>query len=182
VGIVQEGYVFVFVQPLGLVVAGVAAVLRCFSFTLDDILVALLAGNMAGPYEIQMVESKPLKLDILSGDFMASCAIAQGERTLLPAGGLEMAEVAGTIRYLNVCAHHNLAVAACAAKLLSSAQVPQVKFVVEADPFFVSHLSRQDVRGVTARPEAGGLELYFLVINWTTWLMDWNLAHIAASV
>jgi hypothetical protein len=122
-----------------------------------------------------MVESKPLKLDILSGDFMASCAIAQGERTLLPAGGLEMAEVAGTIRYLNVCAHHNLAVAACAAKLLSSAQVPQVKFVVEADPFFEGDLARQDVRGMASRAQAAGV--FDLGVGFGTILFGHVLNH-----
>jgi hypothetical protein len=157
VGVVHEGHVGVFIQAFGLIVTIVTPVLGRMAFALDDIPVALLAGDVARPHKIEMVKSESLELNILLGNFMAGGATAQGKLADLPFGGLEMAEVAGAIRYFNVCAYDDLAVAARAAELLAPPQVSQVEPVIEANSFFVSHLPRQDVRGMATRPQAAGV-------------------------
>lgn len=115
VGIVHEGNISVFIQAFRLIVTGITPLLGGMAFSLDDILVAFLTGDMASPDKIQMVKSESLELNVLLGNLVAGGAIPQGKRTGLPFGGLQMAEVAGTIRHLYVGAYHDLAVAARAA-------------------------------------------------------------------
>jgi hypothetical protein len=119
VGIVHEGYIFIFRQPVGLIVAGITAVLGGFSLSLDDVPVALFAGDVAGPDKIQMVKSESLELNVLLGNLVTGGAIPQGKRTDLPFDGLQMAEVAGAICHLYVGAYHDLAVAARATELFA---------------------------------------------------------------
>jgi hypothetical protein len=53
------------------------------TLSLDDVAVALFAGDVAGADKILMVESKSLELNVLLRIFMASGTIAQGENPLL---------------------------------------------------------------------------------------------------
>jgi len=88
---------------------------------------------------------------------MAGGAIPQGKRSPLPLRVFEVAEIAGTLRHLDVRAHDDLGMAARAAQLLTPPQVAQVKFMVEADPFFEGDLPGQDVGGMASRPQAAGV-------------------------
>jgi hypothetical protein len=157
VGIMHESYIFIFSQPFGLIVTGVAAFLRSPAFSLDDIPMALFTGDMAGPHKIQVVESKPLELDILPGNLMAGRAIPQGKMSDLPFGLLEVAEIASGVGHFDVGPHHNLGVAARATQLLAPPQVAQVELMIEADPFFESDLAGQDICGMAAHPQATGV-------------------------
>jgi len=69
--IVKQGGVIVFGQPFRLVMADVTPLLGGMAVSLDDVEVALFAGDMAGADKILMVESEARKIDILFGDFMA---------------------------------------------------------------------------------------------------------------
>jgi hypothetical protein len=73
----HEGHVGVFIQPFGLIVTIVTPVLGRMAFALDDVPVALLAGDVAGSRKIQVIESKAPKLDVLLGDLVAGGAIPQ---------------------------------------------------------------------------------------------------------
>jgi hypothetical protein len=118
-GIVHEGYIFVFSQALGLIMTGITPLLGSLALSLNDIEVTLLTGDVAGTDKIQMVESEPLELDILSRELMAGGAFPQGKGSALSLRVLEVAEIAGALRHLDVCAHHDLRVAARAAQLFT---------------------------------------------------------------
>jgi hypothetical protein len=98
---------------------GVAALLGGFAFSLNDILVALLAGDVAGPDKIQMVESKSFKLDILPGNLVAGRAISQRKRADLGFGMFKMTEVAGTFGHLDMRPNDDLGVTASTTELLA---------------------------------------------------------------
>jgi hypothetical protein len=68
-----------------------------------------------------------------------------------------MAEVAGTIGHLDMGPHHDLAMAARAAKLLAPPQVTQVKSVVKSDSLLIGHLPRENVGGMAARAQTAGV-------------------------
>jgi hypothetical protein len=98
---------------------GIAPFLGSLAFSLNDVEVTLLAGDMAGTDKIQMVESEPLELNSLSRDLMAGGAIPQGKGSSLPLRALEVAEITGALRHLDVCSHDDLGVAARAAQLFA---------------------------------------------------------------
>ena len=116
-GIVHEGYIFVFFQSFGLIMAGITPLFGGLAFPLNDIEVTLFAGDVAGTDKIQMVESESLELNILSREFMAGGTITQGKGSSLSLRMLEVAEITSALSHLNVCAHNDLRVAAGAAQL-----------------------------------------------------------------
>jgi hypothetical protein len=156
-GIVHERYIFVFIQSFGLIMTDITPFLGSLAVSLNDIEVTLLAGDVAGTDKIQMVESEPLELNILSRELMAGGAIPQGKGSSLSLRGLEVAEITGALRHLNVCAHDDLGVAARAAQLFTPPQVAEMEPVIEADSLLVGDLPRQDVRGMASRPQATGV-------------------------
>jgi len=122
-----------------------------------------------------MVESEPLELNILSRWLMAGGAIPQGKGSSLSLHVLEVAEITGALRHLDVRAHDDLGVAARAAQLFPPPQVAEVKLVVEADPFFEADLTRQNVRGMASRPQAAGI--FDLGVRFGAVLLGYILNH-----
>jgi hypothetical protein len=88
VGIMHEGYILISRQPVGLIVTRVTAFFGGLTFALDDVPVALFAGDVAGADKIQMVKGESLELNVLLGNLMTGGAIPQGKRTDLSLGGL----------------------------------------------------------------------------------------------
>jgi hypothetical protein len=156
-GIVHERYIFVFIQSFGLIMTGIAPFLGSLALSLNDIEVTLLAGDVAGADKIQMVESEPLELNILFRELMAGGAFPQRKESSLFLRVLEVAEITGALRHLDVRTHDDLGVAARAAQLFPPAQVAQMEPMIEADSLFVGELPRQDVCGMASRPQAAGV-------------------------
>jgi hypothetical protein len=111
----DKGDIFIFGQDGGLIVAVVAPFFRGVSFALDDIPVAFLTRDVAGPDKILMIESKSLELNVLFGILVAGDTIAQGKNPLLSFRMFEVTEETGAFGHLDVRAHDDLGVAARAA-------------------------------------------------------------------
>jgi hypothetical protein len=107
-GVVHERYVIVLGQSLRFIVTVVTFLLMSASLSLDDIEVTFFTVDMTNTCKILMVEYDPMELNILLRIFMAGSAIPKRKHPFLFRLVPEVAQEAGTVRYLDVRAHNHL--------------------------------------------------------------------------
>src|SRR6266540_781444 len=152
VEIVDEGVVLVARELLRLVVAGEAALPRRLPFAVDDVEVALLAGDAAAS-DVVVVEPDRAHDAVALRRPVAAGAARDGRQRPPLLHPLEMAEEARGLCHLDVGADHDLRVAARAPELPTAPHPFEVRLVVEDDAALEGDLAVQEPPVVAARPE-----------------------------
>src|SRR5574337_675533 len=155
VEVVDERGVRVAPELLRLVVTREAALARRRAVALDDVQVALLAGD-AATHDLLVVEPDGAHQDVALGRLVAARAAGDGREFAPRLHPLEVAEEAGRLGDLEVPLDDDLGVAARAAEGPAHAGRVEVRTVVEQDAPSEGDrpLALEPVPGMTARSEA----------------------------